>query len=426
MPSNKTNIIYIILIAILFVGCTSTNSIKPYEKAFAQEDIYILEAINYEDAKEYNKASVIFGKLYSESNKIEYRLAQIKMNIKAKKYLKAKKLILESLEEHKENVSLLKLLVNIYLVESNYKDANKISLKILELEPKKSNYKLVANSFLINSDYDKALQYLEKAYNFDKDEEILNDIVTILYLYKNQKKKAISYLESHLRLHEINRNLALKLLKIYSTEKDVDGIISVYKLLYNKYQDEIYAKNLVDLYRFKGDTKSLISFLESSNYNPKLLVNMYQNNRDYKKALKLSRKVFKESNDYYFLAQEAMLEYEVSKNKSKKLAIKVTDKLKDATKHLNDPLIYNYIGYLYIDHDINIKSGIKWVKKALKYQKNSPYYLDSLAWGYYKIKDYKKAYITMKKVVDIIGTNDIEVKKHWIKIKKKYKPKGKK
>jgi tetratricopeptide (TPR) repeat protein len=153
---------------------------------------------------------------------------------------------------------------------------------------------------------------------------------------------------------------------------------------------------------------------------------MYQNNRDYKKALKLSRKVFKESNDYYFLAQEAMLEYEVSKNKSKKLAIKVTDKLKDATKHLNDPLIYNYIGYLYIDHDINIKSGIKWVKKALKYQKNSPYYLDSLAWGYYKIKDYKKAYITMKKVVDIIGTNDIEVKKHWIKIKKKYKPKGKK
>jgi len=44
----------------------------------------------------------------------------------------------------------------------------------------------------------------------------------------------------------------------------------------------------------------------------------------------------------------------------------------------------NYYGYLLIDHDIDVEKGIVLVQRALELEPNSPFYLDSLAWGLYK------------------------------------------
>ncbi len=60
----------------------------------------------------------------------------------------------------------------------------------------------------------------------------------------------------------------------------------------------------------------------------------------------------------------------------------------------------NYLGYLYIDKNIDIKKGINLVKKALKINNSNPYYLDSLGWGYYNLGEYKKAEIYLKKAIE--------------------------
>ncbi len=62
-------------------------------------------------------------------------------------------------------------------------------------------------------------------------------------------------------------------------------------------------------------------------------------------------------------------------------------------------------------------------KQALKSKPKSPFYLDSLAWGYYKLKQYKKAYKTMEQVVLTTGLDNIEIKRHWDIIKKSVKKK---
>ena len=56
-------------------------------------------------------------------------------------------------------------------------------------------------------------------------------------------------------------------------------------------------------------------------------------------------------------------------------------------------------------------------KKALKKEPKNLAYLDTLAWGEYKLNNCAEAYIQMKKVVDEAGLEDKEIRLHWEKIK---------
>lgn len=51
----------------------------------------------------------------------------------------------------------------------------------------------------------------------------------------------------------------------------------------------------------------------------------------------------------------------------------------------------NYLGYMLIDNDLDVKAGIGHVQQALKREPKNPAYLDSLGWGHYKQKEYRKA-----------------------------------
>ncbi|MDB4257274.1 hypothetical protein N9818_00310, partial [Arcobacteraceae bacterium] len=73
----------------------------------------------------------------------------------------------------------------------------------------------------------------------------------------------------------------------------------------------------------------------------------------------------------------------------------------------------NYYGYLLIDYNINVQKGINLIKSALKTSPNNVAYLDSLAWGYYKLGECKKAFNIMEKVIIVTGLEDLEMKHHW-------------
>ncbi len=111
-----------------------------------------------------------------------------------------------------------------------------------------------------------------------------------------------------------------------------------------------------------------------------------------------------------------MLEFEMAKDK--KTVIKsVVKKFEDVLTVLDNHVYQNYLGYILIDLDIDVKKGLKYVKKALEKAPNNLAYIDSLAWGQYKLNECKEALINIKKVVDGAGLDDIEIKTHWNKIK---------
>ncbi len=74
-------------------------------------------------------------------------------------------------------------------------------------------------------------------------------------------------------------------------------------------------------------------------------------------------------------------------------------------------LDYNNIGYILIVSEVNIKKGIEYVKKALQEKPMEPMFLDSLAWGYYKLGKYKKAYEIIKEAM-ANGGNFSEIYEH--------------
>jgi hypothetical protein len=81
-----------------------------------------------------------------------------------------------------------------------------------------------------------------------------------------------------------------------------------------------------------------------------------------------------------------------------------------------DPKYLNYLGYILIDYDINPKNGLVLVKEAVKKEPNDMAFLDSLAWGYYKLHNCKKAYDIIKN----IKSNDTEILKHKNLIRRCY------
>ena len=130
----------------------------------------------------------------------------------------------------------------------------------------------------------------------------------------------------------------------------------------------------------------------------------------------LLNKLYGNSNNLDYLAQQAILEFETASDK-KLVLNSVVIKLKRALEKLDNHVYQNYLAYILIDFDMDVKKGVYLVKKALEKESNNIAYIDTLAWGEYKLKNCQEAFKQMKKVVDEIGLDDAEIKMHWQKIK---------
>jgi lipopolysaccharide biosynthesis regulator YciM len=194
---------------------------------------------------------------------------------------------------------------------------------------------------------------------------------------------------------------------------DMDGLLSTYLRFYEMKKSDELAKRIIQIYDYKKEYLKLMSFLEESSSNDEVLLQIYINFKHYKKASKLAQKLYEESGDLDKLGQSAIFEYEgADDKKDKKLQKRVIKKLKEVVSVEKKPLYLNYLGYLMIDNSIDVKEGIEYVKEALKENEDSAYYLDSLAWGYYKLGKCKKASQIINKANKLEGGDDPEVLEH--------------
>lgn len=415
------------LILVIFNSC-STIQVKPSQRAFLNEDIFILKALDYEYENDIKNAILTYEYLYKNSNKAEYKIRQAELYFLSKKYELASKNLLALLEKEslQNEKAILYLISESFIYAKKPKQAIKYSERLLKLEQSQVNYLLVANAYIISKNFQSALKFLERVYSYEHNSLILDKMVSIMYLIDNDKKKAISYLESHLRLYKFDKKIADKLVLFYKESKDISGLISIYKRLYKKSPNDGYQYELINLFISKNDKKSLIKFLENANIKSSLFEQIHGYINNAKLSYNLSKTLYKKTKDLNFLAQSLMYEYEylLEKNKIKNKNIrKIHKKFKQVLNKIPSPKYFNYIGYILIEHNVNVKTGISYVQKALISNPKSPFYLDSLAWGYYKIKKYDKAYSIMQKVISRIGLDDSEITKHWKKIKSKAKKK---
>ncbi len=415
-------IVLLVLVSLFFVSCsTHPKPIQPDEKAFEAEDFYIMLALNAEQTKHYKVAAKRFEELYEKSSKKEYLYRSLQNYLRAKENDKVVKKV-DAIAGDSLSDPILVRLKTIALIEMGKLDtAKKLAISLAKKTQKADDYLLASDVYIKNQEYDVALKYLDSAYMKEYNEKILDKMAIILYVNLHRKKDAIAYLETHTRIHGCSKLICKRLIGIYSNENNIDGLLSVYKRFYNLDKDRAVARKIMQIYAYKKEYVKLIDFLEETKADDEVLLELYMRGKNYARASLLAQKLYEETSDVKYLGESAIYEYEAHSQKmSKKVLTSVIEKLTKVAQETEDPLYLNYLGYILIDHDIDVKKGISYIKKVLKTNPDSAFYLDSLAWGYYKLHKCAKAKKIMDRVVDMEGGDNPEVLLHVKKIKRCY------
>lgn len=388
--------------------------------ASAYEDELIVRGILYDEYKSYDNAYHVYKKLFDETG------AEVYLYKEATSALMARKYITESIDrlkiwdtKHPNELAVRRLLIPLYLTAKQVENAKKEAEFLLEQSTAPIDLDLASNSFMYAGEYKRALKLLEKLYATVPRESVLLRMVELMDEFTGERKKAIQLLETHRRMNIVSNDVYVALLRMYQKEKDIDGILETYKAMYAEDKNDAYLAKIMDAYMYKRDMNGAIAFLEKEHADDELLYQLYRTKKDFPKAIALADKLYKKDKNSKWIAEKGVLIFEIAKDKNDKKMIKnVLAQFEKAIALGNDDSVYlNYYGYTLIDKDVNVKKGMKIIQDALVQQPNNTYYLDSLAWGYYKEGECTKAYQLMKRVVDEEGLKEQEIIDHWQSIK---------
>jgi len=392
------------------------------EKSYRREDesSLIMRAIYYEEQEDFLKSNFYYDKLYELTGNEEYLFREMGTALYINKKSKNINKLEAWIKDHPNNLKAKRILLSSYLSEKRYQEAKELGRSLIAQSSTPLDYELSANPYIMTKDYKEAVELLTEAYNKTFNADILIKITTLLANYIGDVDSAVDRLESHRRLYECNERVCLQLAEIYSKKEKIDELLALYRDLYQSTQKEQYAMKVVEGYIFTKEIDKAIDFLSTTYQNDKLLYELYLSKKDYAKAQTVAQKIYNRGHGARWLAESAMALYEQTKNKNnKQILTKVVEKFEKALQEgVKEGVYLNYYGYTLIDKDIDIKRGVKLVQEALLDDPENTYYLDSLAWGYYKLNRCDDAYRVMKRVVEIEGLDEQEINDHWQHIKK--------
>ncbi len=398
----------------LLILSTAMSSAKEIMKI--SEDELIMRGLLYDEYKAYENSYQVYKKLYDDTG------AEIYLFKEATAALMSRNHILESITRLKtwdkvnpNRIEVRRLLIPLYLTARQVKNATIEAEILLEQSKEPMDLDLASNSFLYAGKFQRALDLLSRVYETVPREEILLRMVEIMDEFTGERKKAIQLLETHRRMNIVSHDVYVKLLLLYQKEKDINGILETYKAVYQQDNDQKYLTKIIDAYIYKRDLDGAIAFLEADQSRNDILYELYKTKKYFSKALALVDKLYEEDKNSKWIAEKGVLIFENAEDKNdQKMIQDVLSHFEKAIALGNDDSIYlNYYGYTLIDKEVDVKKGIDVIENALIQQPDNIYYLDSLAWGYYKQRKCDKAYKLMKRVVDEEGLEEAEIIEHW-------------
>jgi tetratricopeptide (TPR) repeat protein len=402
---------------------TQEKTFDVKSKSFDLENEYIIFALEYENIRDYNKARSVYFKLFKETNKYEYFVKYLTLSFHVKDYNAVRDNAVKYLvEDIKEEELILRMHTFALIKLKENKEALAIAKKLSSKFPNAENIELLGSIYVDVKDYEKAEEQFLKAYNISNGANSLLALVKVQYHFNDKKTQAKKSILKYINTNSYNFNLCLQLLSFYELDKENEKIIPFLEKMYAQYQhtnEKVSlekSKNLLIKYLVRNNTTKAVAFLEENNIEGSILLELYKNNKQFDKASLLLDKLYAKSNNPEYLAQQAILEFEMAKNKEEVIN-SVIAKFEKVLKSNNNAVYQNYLAYILIDYDKDVKKGILLVKKALVLEPRNMAYIDTLAWGEYKVNNCKEAYLQMKKVVDEIGLEEKEIKLHWEKIK---------
>ena len=365
----------------------------------------LMKALVCENDMDYNCSLSEYKKLYEETNSKIFLERYVKNLFLAKKYQE-----LLDFTKNMRDEEIIKYRIFTFLELKKIDEAKKELLTKLNKKDK-FFYRMMSYIYFQNKQYKKAAIFLKSLYALEPSKKnllILSDALMKLEKYN----EALAYLQTYVKQNGCDYEVCLKMSFIYQETYDYDNLAKIYEQM-AKF-NSIFTLKALSVYIEAEKYKKALQLIKKNHLSKSYELIVYEKMRDYKKIAEISKELFKKTKDDNFLLKYiyASLDFD----KSKKNVLKLLPDIKKLMLKYKTASLYNLYGYLLIDYDINPKKGIKFVKKALKKEPKNWAYLDSLAWGYYKIKNCKKAY----KIISKIEKEDAELEKHKKMIKECY------
>ena len=320
-----------------------------------------------------------------------------------------------------------KVFLDSYLKLGLSEDAIKEAQIIAKDEPSAMLDDILGSLYATKGAYKEALIYLQRAYGETKSADTIQKIVAI-ELAQSHTNKALEILNRHIEQYGCALHFCEFSISVYARLSQVDKIETIFKHAFDENPTIENARNLILVYTYQRKFKEASDIASQFPFRGQILLDLYVAQKDYHNASLQAKYLYEENHNPYFLALEQVYAFESLNNKqnlakvrsiAKNLKNAITlmqtpDKNTPKSERLNTSLqnlqngemgfFLNFLGYLLIDYDIDVKEGVGHIKKALEISPLNPAYLDSLAWGYYKLKDC----VSAKQTFGLIPHKDIE------------------
>ncbi len=386
-----------LLFLLIFLAGCSVKQLQTGKKAFPQEDNYIIKALVYENSGDFKEAAKIYMFLYKKTDKDVYYVKYLDSLFALKKYDEVIKKADEFLDE-KCNDEIFKIKI-FALLEKN--ELEKAKEELLNNFNKKDEFFYSMMSFILmkQGKYPDALAYSKSNYALNHTKRNLLNLTDILI--KNKKyNEAIAYLNTRLKEKGCEYEICIKLAQIYKELYDYKRVAEIYEKI-GKFDKKFYLLAL-NYYMNEGEYKNAVKLIKKHHLDEEYLMYIYDEMGKYNKAALVAMNLYLKTKDLRYLLKYTIYIYKASDDL--KTAKEVVNKLKIIEKKIKTPFVYNFLGYVLIDKNINPKEGLKYIQKAIEMQPDNIEYIDSLAWGYYKLHDCKTAWEIIK---DINSSDEI-------------------
>lgn len=407
---------FLLIFILIITGC-SVKQPPIGKKVIPNEDEYIVKALVNEENGNYKEAVLIYQFLYEKTKKPIYLEKKVENLFRQKKYNEVIK-IAQNCEE-KCNYRILEYEIFALINQNKINKAKEILLTKMN-EKKEFFYSMMSYILLTEGKYEEALHYLKSLYALNSSKNVLLDLVDVLIKLKKYNE-ALAYLRTHLNLYGCDFDICNRLANIYKSLYDYDNLANIYEKM-GQFDEKYYILAL-NVYIQNNEYQKAKKLILKYNLDKEYLIFLYSKMKEYRKAAFISLNLYEKTASPKFLLKYCELLYK--DHPTKKEIKDIVNKLKFLSTIYPSDYLYNFIGYLLIKFDINPKEGIKFVQKALLKNPDNEEYIDSLAWGYYKLHKCKKAY----EIIKYIKIKDKEIEYHKKMIKKclqneKYKMKN--
>lgn len=267
---------------------------------------------------------------------------------------------------------------------------NALRLRPSSEEPALANLReKLARAYLVVEQRDQAIELLESIVRETPMRFETYELLGELYLKKGNLEKAMRNFEQTLLIDSSRPENYLRLAELYLQLKQVDKAVEIMRTARGKFPDvpQIIFTLAVTLSQAKKHTEAMTAFAEAQ-------AEAEQNNQE-------------------MLTGSFYLQYGAAAEQAG-LLDKSAELLRECIRL--DPTLaaeaQNYIGYMWVDRDMNLDEAAEMIKKALEAEPDNGAFLDSLGWYHFKKGDYEQALKDLLRALEHMKKEDAVVFEH--------------